>query len=81
MATQAGGILEIVQHEKTGLIAPVGNAKQLATHAMAVMNDRNLAKTLSTNAQQLVSEYTFRRTAEKTKAVYVKVLQEQKSDI
>ena len=81
VATQAGGIPEIVQHEKTGLIAPVGNAKQLATHAMAVMNDRNLAKTLSTNAQQLVSEYTFRRTAEKTKAVYVKVLQEQKSDI
>lgn len=81
VATNAGGIPEIVRHEQTGLIAPIGNAQQLAKLVLEVMNDSNLANTLATNAQQLVADFTFRRTAEKTKAVYTQVLQEENQKV
>jgi len=81
VATEAGGIPEIVRHEQTGLLAPIGNAQQLAKLVIAVMNDSNLSNTLATNAQHLVSDFTFRRTAEKTKVVYAQVLQEENQDV
>ncbi len=81
VATNAGGIPEIVHHGKTGLIAPVGDAKQLAAHVLTLMNDNELKERFIANSHQLLKEFTFRRTAEKTKAIYSVVLYGEKENV
>lgn len=74
VATRAGGIPELVVHEKTGLSAPAKDAKQLATEVERMLSDDNLRMQLVKNAKQHLQQFTKVTTAEKTLAVYKDVL-------
>jgi glycosyltransferase involved in cell wall biosynthesis len=74
VATAAGGIPEIVRHGKTGLLAEVGDAAMLATHVEnTVFLAGNLKAELIHNARGLAEEFSFRRTGEKTLAIYTSI--------
>lgn len=77
VATAAGGIPEMVQHEKTGLLAPVRDAVKLAENVERLINDGELKTLISQGALRLVQTFSKETTAEKTLAHYMDVLHQQ----
>jgi glycosyltransferase involved in cell wall biosynthesis len=73
VATAAGGIPEMVVHEKSGLLAPVGDCTTLAANVTRVINTPALRAALVAGASEKVREFSKERTAERTLAVYREV--------
>ena len=74
-ATAAGGIPDIVRSGSTGLLAPVGDAAELASAVLKLLAEPALANRLSATAQTLVAtEYAVKKMAERYLAVYEEVL-------
>jgi len=59
VSTAAGGIVEIVQHEETGLVAPIGDHAALAAQACRVLADAALAKRLSDAGRAVAARHTW----------------------
>lgn len=77
VATSAGGIPEIVRHEKTGMLASIASSKEAATHVEAVLEQPQLSSLLTENGYRLVSEeFKSPRMAAETLALYEKILSE-----
>ncbi len=74
VATSAGGVPEIVRHGQTGMLAPLRDAKALATHVQQVLRDAPLRERLVEQAYQLALTFTQEQTAIRTFAVYKEVL-------
>lgn len=70
VATAAGGIPEIVRHKKTGLLAPVGDATQLARQIQSLHQSPALRNQLSQEAFNLVQTFSKQHTGKETLAVY-----------
>jgi L-malate glycosyltransferase len=74
VATKAGGIPEMVDDGRTGLLADIGDAKSLASCIKALMLDKDLKYFLINNAKLRVAEFSKTLTAEKTLQIYKEVL-------
>jgi glycosyltransferase involved in cell wall biosynthesis len=74
VATQAGGIPEMVHHGQSGLLAPVGDSGKLASHVASILTDNNLRERLVTGASRVLEGFSKHATAEKTLAIYRRVL-------
>ncbi|MCJ8166881.1 glycosyltransferase family 4 protein [Pontibacter sp. E15-1] len=74
VATAAGGIPEIVLHEKTGLLAAVKDAPALASHLQRLLSDATLRESLTEQAYKMALTFSKEQTALKTAAVYKEVL-------
>jgi glycosyltransferase involved in cell wall biosynthesis len=75
VATAAGGIPEMVVHERTGLLAPVGDAEGLAREIVRIFRDRALAERLGRAGRALVRErFTVDRMVEGNLRVYEALL-------
>ena len=70
VATDAGGIPEIVTHEKTGLLAPVKNPESIATQAERLLNDDHLRNTLIENARRSAGNFDKSVMATQTYEIY-----------
>lgn len=70
VATAAGGIPEIVAHDSTGLLAPVGDAQQLAEHVLSLLHDPELKHRLVNQAFEKVKLFGKEKMAECILAVY-----------
>lgn len=75
VATDAGGIPEIVRHEETGLLAPVGDSSLLAHHIQRLWQDTQFRNQLVQNAFRFVQGFDKNITAQKTLMVYRNILQ------
>jgi N-acetyl-alpha-D-glucosaminyl L-malate synthase BshA len=53
VATNVGGIPEVIEHHKTGLLVPFGDVNQLAREVEKLMNDPQLRKSLGDAAQEV----------------------------
>ena len=73
VATAAGGIPEIVIHEKTGLLAAVGDVQGLASQVNRMMKDRELRDRLIEGATSHLDNFSREATAVKTMKEYVAV--------
>jgi glycosyltransferase involved in cell wall biosynthesis len=56
IASDIGGITDIVQHERTGLLVPPGNEAALANALTCVLGDRALARSLGEAGRQRLRE-------------------------
>lgn len=56
VATAAGGVTDLVRHEETGLLVPVGDAEALASAVARLLDDPSLAERLTAAAHVLVRE-------------------------
>lgn len=56
IATPAGGILDLIQHEQTGLIIPLGDAEALADAVERLAEDPAFAKALADRAYEYVTQ-------------------------
>jgi glycosyltransferase involved in cell wall biosynthesis len=73
-ATAAGGIPEMIDDGRTGLLAPVGDGAALGARIARLLTDRPLAARLTAGARGKVAEFSIERTVARTLAVYEKVL-------
>jgi glycosyltransferase involved in cell wall biosynthesis len=74
VATDGGGIPEMIIHEKTGMLASVKSSKQLAIYVQDVLNDKVLQKNLIKNASEKIKDFSKEQTALKTLEIYKEVL-------
>ena len=76
VATQTGGIPEMVSHAETGLLAPVKDAQALGEALIQLTQEPRLRETLVANALQKLRAFTKSRMASETYAVYQAVLRQ-----
>ncbi len=76
VATEAGGIPEIVIDGNTGLSAKVKDFMTLSDHVINLINDHELANKLVTNAAKFVLKFEKKETAKHTLQVYKEILKD-----
>lgn len=80
IATATGGIPEIVIHEQTGLLAPVGDATAIANQIKKILDNPSLKQRLIHNAfQHLQNHFTIEKMGENTLKVYQEIISKQLS--
>jgi len=78
VATNGGGIPEIVKYNQTGMLAAVQDSQMLATHLLNVLTIDSLRSRLVAKASEFLKEFTKEQTALKTLKIYQEVLQESR---
>lgn len=74
VATESGGMVDIVFHEKTGLLVPEKNASALASAIKRLLGDKNLEKKIAEEGCRFVHEnFTPQATSKKLEAIYQKL--------
>ncbi|WP_275288089.1 glycosyltransferase family 4 protein [Halomonas elongata] len=74
VASQTGGIPDIIHHGKTGLLFPSGDAETLSRHLVS-LRDKALRLTLAQNATQQLSQYTPEAMANSYMDLYLSIAQ------
>ena len=74
VASNAGGIPEIIKHEKNGLLFEKQNAEMLAEEIMRLLNDNDLRKRLSRQALIDSENFSFKKMTDENLRIYTKVL-------
>ncbi len=69
-ATAGGGIPEMIEHEVTGLLAPVGDGAALAAAVDRLLDDPSLARRLAGAARERVRAFDAERMIDRTEALY-----------
>ena len=70
VTTEPEGMRYLVEHERTGLLSPPGDAKALAKNVIRVLQDPALAEHLVSNAQQEFQRYSWPVVREQWLEVY-----------
>ena len=71
VSTRCGGIPELIENQKTGLLAAPGNVKELADCLLRLVRDRRLVKQLGHNAQDFArTRLTVEKMAAEIERVY-----------
>ena len=71
IASNVGGIPEIIENNKTGLLASAANIYEIARAIKKLIEDKNLSENLAKNLRQkIISEFSFKKTIKKTLNVY-----------
>lgn len=75
IASGVGGILELIQHERNGLLVPVADASALADAIVSLLEHPDTAERLGANARQTIeSRYSFDRMVGAFEALYLSQL-------
>ena len=77
VASNVDGIPDIVQHEQTGLLVPVGDAACLHKSLLRLLGDKSLSDFLVKNAKERLDNYTPERMAESYKQIYFEVIEKR----
>jgi glycosyltransferase involved in cell wall biosynthesis len=76
VATAVGGIVELVQHGKNGLLIRPGDSRGLAHAIQQLIDDRSCAAALGCEARRTIEAcYSFERMVSEFERVYLKELQ------
>jgi lipopolysaccharide heptosyltransferase II len=71
VATEVGGVIDIIQDEKTGLLVPPEDPQRMADAVIRIFQDEGLAKYIVAAAyRQVCEKFNLKAMVEKTLAVY-----------
>lgn len=77
VATRVGGIVEVVEHEKTGLLVLPKDTDAMASAVLRLLNDKLFSRELTINARErLEREFTLDHMARQTINVYEELLEQ-----
>jgi glycosyltransferase involved in cell wall biosynthesis len=80
VASNTGGLSEIIEHEKTGTKVFAGNTNSVAWGVTRVLLDPDYANWTKGNAyNKVVEAYNWAKIAEETKKFYEKIVEEYES--
>jgi glycosyltransferase involved in cell wall biosynthesis len=74
VSTDVGGVPFIIEHARTGLLVPPGDAHAMARQILEVLRDTALARRLSGAARESVEAFTWPRVRARWLAVYVQAV-------
>ena len=74
VATSAGGVPEMIEHEKSGLIAPVKDSETLSQHVIRLIEDENLRNHIIANASKKVEDFDIQKTYDSIVKIYQDVV-------
>jgi len=75
VALATGGVPEIIEHERTGLLAAAGNLNELAAQCLRVLDDSELRRRLGTHARECIRQrHAPDHIATETAAFYARCL-------
>ena len=74
VATRAGGIPEIIEHEKNGLLADTKDAVELANQVERILNGSIDKSKIIEGQQEVLQNFSKSVTAEKTLKEYLSIL-------
>ncbi len=74
VATNAGGVSEIIKHKENGFIAQVKNIKELSEFVELAIKDEALKNKILANAKKTLKHFSKRKMAEGNLVVYKKIL-------
>lgn len=77
VASNRGGLSEVVINGKTGLLLSELNPKQLAYNMMMLIRDRKLRKSLESNAQKFARRFSWKEAALRELKVYRTIIKER----
>ncbi len=82
VATDVGGVPELVKDNETGLLVPPADSKALARAILELLEDRKKAERLGKNGRRLVEEKFSQETMiEKVETLYQELLKKRKREI
>jgi len=70
IASRAGGIPDIIEHNQSGLLIEPGNATQLAESIIRIKHDLRLQKQLREGAERKLANFSISYTAEQYQTLY-----------
>jgi glycosyltransferase involved in cell wall biosynthesis len=74
VATNGGGVPEIVEDGQTGILVPMGNVEAMAEAICQILADPARAKAMGTRGRQrVVDRFTLEQTARRVEAVYAEI--------
>ncbi|PIT92435.1 MAG: hypothetical protein COU08_02470 [Candidatus Harrisonbacteria bacterium CG10_big_fil_rev_8_21_14_0_10_42_17] len=76
-ASNVGGIPEVIEHERTGLLSEPGDHKALAENINRLLNDHKLAAMLTKNALERFGDRTMENTVEKLEEIFENLLKKR----
>ena len=76
IASNTGGIPDIIEHEQTGLLIEPGNVQELASAIERVVSDAELRNRLQAEAKEKLSQFEISRTAQRYTDLYKQVTTE-----
>lgn len=80
VATDAGGIREVVQHEHNGLLIDYGNEKGFTKALERLLSDQQLRSRLVENGYRTIQErFSIEHYASEIEQIYMEVLEEKKA--
>lgn len=75
VATNGGGVPEIVEDGETGLLVPMGDVTAMAEAICQVLSDPARARTMGERARKRVADhFTMEQTARRVEAVYAEII-------
>ena len=74
VASEVGGVPELISHEKEGLLVPAGDASALSASVLRLLDDPALSERLTTAARRKVRALTLEAHVETLKELYRHVL-------
>ena len=69
VANKSGGIVEVIENEKTGLLCEEKNIEQLAFNINRLLTNEELVKSLLNNSKKVVEKYDYKNISEKYKDI------------
>lgn len=76
VATKCEGTVDLVEHNKSALLAEIGDHKQLASFLQRMLSDIDLSSKLTENADVIIQHFDIKETSRQVYDLYMKVLQE-----
>ncbi|GIU40436.1 glycosyltransferase [Shewanella sp. MBTL60-112-B2] len=77
IASNVGGIVDVIQHEKTGLLVAQENPEQVASSVLRILDDKELESKIIKGAKIKVKSLTSLSTAEKIANVFNDCIKEE----
>ena len=76
VSTETPGAKGLIEHEKTGMLSPVGNVEKLSENILRVLQDEELRDTIIQNALAKTRDYSWELVANKHIDLYDSLLSE-----